>query len=57
MKRKLVITKLEKKIITAVLENDEVVELHCAKQAESNHSAELGNIYIGKVKNIVGNIF
>ena len=56
MKRKLVITKLEGKIITAVLENDEVVELHCAKQEESNHLTELGNIYIGKVKNMVGNI-
>lgn len=56
MKRKLVITKLEGKIITAVLENDEVVELHCAKQEVSNHPAELGDIYIGKVKNIVGNI-
>lgn len=56
MKRKLVITKQEGKIITAVLENDEVVELHCAKQEESNHLTELGNIYIGKVKNMVGNI-
>ena len=56
MKRKLVITKLEGKIITAVLENDEVVELHCAKQEEINHLTELGNIYIGKVKNMVGNI-
>lgn len=56
MKRKLVITKLEGKIITTVLENDEVVELHCTKQEENNHLAELGNIYIGKVKNIVGNI-
>lgn len=56
MKRKLVITKMNHKIITAVLENDEVVELHCAKQEINNSYAELGSIYIGKVKNIVGNI-
>lgn len=55
MNRKLVISKLENKIITIVFENEEAVELHCAKQEETS-MAELGNIYIGKVKNIVGNI-
>lgn len=56
MNRKLVITKLENKIITAVLENEEVVELHCSKVGSNDNIAELGNIYVGKVKNIVGNI-
>lgn len=56
MNRKLVITKLDNKILTTVLENDEVVELHCTKQEIQENAAILGNIYIGKVKNIVGNI-
>ncbi len=55
MNRKIVITKLENKTITTVFENEEAVELHCAKPEELNR-AELGNIYIGKVKNIVKNI-
>lgn len=56
MNRKLVITKLNDKILTTVLENEEVAELHCTKQEVQEHAAVLGNIYIGKVKNIVGNI-
>lgn len=55
MNRKIVITKLDEKIITALFENEKAVELHCTKQ-EDYHAVELGNIYIGKVKNIVGNI-
>lgn len=55
MNRKLVITKLENKILTIVLENDTVVEIHCAKQ-EENRTASLGDIYVGKIKNIVPNI-
>lgn len=55
MNRKLVITKIENRIITAVLENDQVVELHCSNETSSG-TAELGNIYVGKVKNIVMNI-
>lgn len=56
MNRKLVITKLDNKILATVLENDEVAEIHCTKQEIQEHTAVLGNIYIGKVKNIVGNI-
>ena len=56
MNRKLVITKLENKILTTVLENEDVVELHCSKQEVQENVAVLGNVYIGKVKNIVRNI-
>lgn len=56
MNRKLVITKLENKILTTVLENEDVVELHCSKQEVQDNVAVLGNVYIGKVKNIVRNI-
>lgn len=55
MKRKLVITTLEEKIITSVLEDDEVIELHVSDREETD-SYRLGNIYIGKVKKIVKNI-
>ena len=55
MKRKLVITKIDNKIVTALYENREPVELHCTKKQEAS-IAELGNIYVGKVKNVVGNI-
>ena len=55
MNRKIVITKLNDRIITAVLENEQVVELQCSSETRSG-AAELGNIYIGKVKNIVPNI-
>lgn len=56
MERKLVITKLKEKILTAVLENENIVELHCSEAEEQKHSVMLGNIYVGKVKNIVANI-
>ncbi len=55
MNRKLVITKLQEKIITAVLENDTVAELHCSA-ANTDEVGTLGNIYVGKIKNIVANI-
>lgn len=55
MNRKIVITKLNDRIITAVLENEQVVELQCSSETRLG-AAELGNIYIGKVKNIVPNI-
>ena len=54
MKRKLVITKIAEQVVTAVLENEEVVEIHVSdKDAEAYR---VGNIYVGKVKNIVPNI-
>lgn len=56
MNRKLVITKLENKILTSVLEDEEIVELHCSEAETEGTTAVLGNIYVGKVKNIVQNI-
>lgn len=56
MNRKLVITKVNNKILTTVLENEDVVELHCIKAEAPTQKASLGNIYVGKVKNIVANI-
>lgn len=55
MNRKLIITKIEEKIITVVLENERVVELHLSK-SEKQDVPQLGNIYVGRVKNIVSNI-
>ena len=51
MNRKLIITRFEDRIMTALFENDDIVELHC-----SENDSLLGNIYVGKVKNIVRNI-
>lgn len=56
MNRKLVITKLEGKILTAMLENEGIVELHCSNVEEQGDAPLLGNIYVGRVKNIVANI-
>ncbi|MBQ8803589.1 MAG: ribonuclease E/G [Tyzzerella sp.] len=56
MNRKLVITKLEGKILTAMLEDEGIVELHCTSVEEQEGLPLLGNIYVGKVKNIVANI-
>ena len=55
MNRKLIITKIEDKVITTVLENEKVVELHVSRN-EENDTVKLGNIYVGRVKNIVANI-
>ena len=55
MNRKFVITRFNQKIITTVLENDQVVELHCMND-DDEQGPVLGNIYVGKVKNIVANI-
>lgn len=55
MNRKLIITKTDRKILTSVLENEEVVEIHCS-DIEEPQTAALGNIYVGRVKNIVQNI-
>lgn len=57
MKRKILIEKTESKVWTFLLENDQIAEIHGApseEDTEGRHS--IGNIYIGKVKNIVQNI-
>lgn len=57
MKRKILIEKTEGQIRTFFLENDEIVEIHCAPADEESAGRHLlGNIYVGKVKNIVSNI-
>lgn len=57
MKRKILIEKAEGQIRTFFLENDEIVEIHCAPADEESAGRHLlGNIYVGKVKNIVPNI-
>lgn len=55
MNRKLIITKLREKIITAALENEKIVEFHCSEENETQR-IQIGNIYVGRVKNIVANI-
>ena len=55
MNRKLIITKIEEHIVTTVLENEKVVELHISNDTEDS-TVKLGNIYVGRVKNIVANI-
>ena len=56
MNRKLIITRIEDKILTALFENDVIAELHCCGQDIPSNQVTLGNIYVGKVKNIVKNI-
>ncbi len=55
MKRKLIITSLENKRITSVMEDDEIIEFHISEE-EHGDSYRLGNIYVGRVKRIVSNI-
>ncbi|MDY3918142.1 MAG: ribonuclease E/G [Candidatus Limivivens sp.] len=53
LNRKLILVRLKDKILTALLEDGQVCELHCD---EEKRDSLLGNIYIGKVRNIVSNI-
>lgn len=53
MNRKLIMTRREDNIVTSVMENNEIVELHISNTEEKYR---LGNVYIGKVKKIVSNI-
>ncbi len=57
LKRKLLIEKTDNKIRTYFIEDGDVVEIHSAS-ASGDHadSFRLGDIYIGKVSNIVPNI-
>lgn len=57
MKRKILIEKTESKVWTFLLENDQIAEIHGAPAEEDAEGKQsIGNIYIGKVKNIVQNI-
>lgn len=53
MDKKLIIVRYQARILTALMENGRAAELHCD---EEQRNSLLGNIYIGKVKNIVKNI-
>lgn len=56
MKRNVLIEKNGEHVWTFFLENDDIVEIHCASADEKKTAHQIGDIYIGKVKNIVQNI-
>ena len=53
MGKKLIITKLNQKIISSLFDENDLVQINVEKEEENSL---LGNIYVGKVKNIVKNI-
>ncbi|MGB8453837.1 MAG: ribonuclease E/G [Anaerocolumna sp.] len=53
MNNKLIITKLDSHVVSAIYEGNDMLQVNLDKIAEQSI---LGNIYIGKVKNIVKNI-
>ncbi len=55
MENELLITRKENKILSLQLEQGKICQIH-AEETEQAQSARLGNIYIGKVRNIVKNI-
>jgi Ribonucleases G and E len=55
MKRRIILTKKNAHIMTTVIENDKIVEINCCRE-EDITPYSVGNIYVGKVKNIVSNI-
>lgn len=57
MTRKILIIKEDGDIWTYFIEDGDIVEIHLSSQQDSHEpQAALGNIYIGKVQNIVANI-
>lgn len=56
MQRKLIITKLNGQVITTVLEDHEIVEIHGSQKEAEKGEYSLGDVYVGRVKNIVPNI-
>ena len=54
MERKLILCRINHNIVSSVLENGKIVELHVEKP--DNRQFHVGDIYIGRVKNIVKNI-
>lgn len=53
MGKKLVITKLDGRIVSALYDENDMIQIQLEKEEEESL---LGNIYVGKVKNIVKNI-
>jgi len=57
MTRKILIIKEEESVCTYFIEDGEIVEIHPgSRQDPDGQQAALGNMYIGKVQNIVANI-
>ena len=56
MKRRILIEKSKNKIRTYLIEDDDIVEIHTSINEEQVPPGKLGDIYIGKVQNIVQNI-
>ena len=54
--RKVLMMKEAQKVWIFLLEDDEIVEIHCDKPDSGVRQHVLGNIYVGRVKNIVPNI-
>ena len=54
--RKVLMMKEAQKVWIFLLEDDEIVEIHCDKPESGVRRHVLGNIYVGRVKNIVPNI-
>lgn len=55
--RKILMMNVQNKVWMFLLENNEIVEIHCtAPDAVAEEKYALGNIYVGRVKNIVPNI-
>ncbi len=53
MSTELIITKIKYYFVSAWLQDHKIVELHCC---DAKQKSIIGNIYIGKVKNVVKNI-
>ena len=57
MERKILMTREDGIVWTYFQENDEIIEIHCNDMEQTEQQTPvLGNIYIGKVQNIVANI-
>ena len=50
--RKVLMMKEAQKVWIFLLEDDEIVEIHCDKPESGVRRHVLGNIYVGRVKNI-----
>jgi len=57
MSKKVLFIKEEHTIWTFLLEDEEIVEIHCDhEQSDGSSPHQLGNIYIGRVKKVITNI-
>ena len=57
MERKILMTREDGIVWTYFQENDEIIEIHCNDMEQTEQQTPvLGNIYIGKVQNIVANM-